>query len=471
MSHDILVKVDSVSKKFCRSLRRSLWYGVCDIASELIPAYKGSIDGRNGEPAGSFAEPDASQVSVPSRESKPTTDRPSGLRPGEFWALHNVSFELRRGECLALIGRNGAGKTTLLKILNGLIKPDTGRVQLRGTVGAMIALGAGFNPILTGRENIYVAASLRGLSKKQTAAKLDEIIDFAEIGEFIEAPVQTYSSGMQVRLGFSVAISLNPDILLIDEVLAVGDMGFRHKAYNAIYKIIETAAVIFVSHSTSHVAKVCNRGMLMRKAGPCILSERVGEVIDAYLDEFESGSLRVTGSRRAEVLRLAVQGGSGPNAVAIEIEPGADSSRKNCPRLRRGDALRLKIVLTIDPEVRGFHISVIFSDMETRGVAQCSSVNARDAFENDSVLNCIQLDLSSLIFNESKYSMTLLVFEKSPIGATRGEALIAYEGLLEFQVVADTLTYGVCPIQLQGDWRQDVSSEFIPHLHLENSKC
>ena len=470
MSHDILVKVDSVSKKFCRSLRRSLWYGVCDIASELIPAYKGSIDGINGEPAGGFAEPDASQVSVPSRESKPTTDRPSGLRPGEFWALHNVSFELRRGECLGLIGRNGAGKTTLLKILNGLIKPDTGRVQLRGTVGAMIALGAGFNPILTGRENIYVAASLRGLSKKQTDAKLDEIIDFAEIGEFIEAPVQTYSSGMQVRLGFSVAISLTPDILLIDEVLAVGDMGFKHKAYNAIYKIMETAAVIFVSHSIAQVAKVCNRGMLIRKAGPCILSERVGEVIDAYLDEFESGSLRVLGSRRAEVLRLSVQGGREADAVAIEIQPGAKSSRNNCPRLRHGDALSLKIVLKIDSEVRRFHVTVIFTDMETREVAQCSSVNARDAFKNDSALNCIQLDLPSLIFNKGKYSLTLFVFEKSAIGAARGEILIVYERLLEFQVLAESVIYGVSPIQLQGDWRQEVWGAFIPHMHLESSR-
>ena len=451
MSNDVLVRVENVSKKFCRSLRGSLWYAVCDIASEFKPSGKSRSE------------------TVPKPSPQNGFNAPP-LREGEFWAVRNVSFELRRGECLGLIGRNGAGKTTLLKILTGLIKPDTGRVEMRGKVGAMIALGAGFNPILTGRENIYVAASLRGLSKAEIDAKLDEIIDFSEIGEFIEAPVQSYSSGMQVRLGFSVAISLNPDILLIDEVLAVGDIGFKHKAYNAIYKIIETAAVIFVSHSTAQVAKVCNRGMLMRKAGPCILSERVGEVIDAYLDEFESGSLRVTGSRRAEVLRLAVQGGSGPNAVAIEIEPGADSNRKNCPRLRRGDALRLKIVLKIDPEVRGFHISVIFSDMETRGVAQCSSVNARDAFENDSALNCIQLDLSSLIFNESKYSMTLLVFEKSAIGAARGEALIAYEGLLEFQVVADTVTYGVSPIQLQGDWRQEVSGAFIPHLHLENSR-
>ena len=443
MNNDVLLRVENVSKKFCRSLRDSLWYAVCDIASEFKPSGK----------------PRSETVPKPSTQ---TGFYGPPLREGEFWAVRDVSFELRRGECLGLIGRNGAGKTTLLKLLTGLIKPDTGRVEMRGRVGAMIALGAGFNPILTGRENIYVAASLRGLSKAEIDAKLDEIIDFAEIGEFIEAPVQSYSSGMQVRLGFSVAISLNPDILLIDEVLAVGDMGFKHKAYNAIYKIIESAAVIFVSHSTAQVAKVCNRGMLMRKGDPCILSERVGEVIDAYLDEFESGSLRVLGSRRAEVLRLDVQGGSEANTVAIEIEPGAESSQNKCPRLRHGDALRLKIVLRIDPGVRRFHITVMFSDMETRAVAQCSSVNSRDAFANDSALNYVQFELPSLIFNRGRYSMTLFVFEKSSIGAARGEALIVYEKVLEFQVISESAIYGVSPIQLQGDWRQEVSGAFIP---------
>jgi lipopolysaccharide transport system ATP-binding protein len=163
---DTLIKVEGVSKKFCRSLKKSLWYGMQDLGNEVI----GKRHGGNGE-----------------------------LRPDEFWAVDDVSFELKRGECLGLIGRNGAGKTTLLRMLNGLIKPDTGRIEMRGQVGALIALGAGFNPILTGRENIYVNASVLGLSKRETDAKIDNIIDFAEIGEFINMPVQSYSSGMAVR--------------------------------------------------------------------------------------------------------------------------------------------------------------------------------------------------------------------------------------------------------------------------------
>jgi lipopolysaccharide transport system ATP-binding protein len=225
-----LIKVEGVSKKFCRSLKRSLWYGIKDIASEAMGA-----------------------------------PRTEDLRADEFWAVDDVSFELRRGECLGLIGRNGAGKTTLLRMLNGLIKPDRGRIEIRGRVGALIALGAGFNPILTGRENIYVNGSVLGLSKKEIDAKLDDIIDFAGTGDFIDAPVQSYSSGMQVRLGFAVATALQPDVLILDEVLAVGDAEFRAKCYNRIGSLQKEAAVIFVSHSMPHIARISSRVLVLAR--------------------------------------------------------------------------------------------------------------------------------------------------------------------------------------------------------------
>lgn len=227
---ETLIRVENASKKFCLSLKKSLLYGVQDMGRELM----GRRHGGHG-----------------------------GLRPKEFWAVHNVSFELRRGECMGLIGRNGAGKTTLLKMLNGLIKPDAGRIEMRGRVGALIALGAGFNPILTGRENIYVNASVLGLSRREIDAKLEEIIDFAEIGEFIDTPVQSYSSGMAVRLGFAIASTLEPDVLLLDEVLAVGDAAFRNKCYNRIADIRKSAAVIFVSHSMEQVSRICNAGLVL----------------------------------------------------------------------------------------------------------------------------------------------------------------------------------------------------------------
>jgi lipopolysaccharide transport system ATP-binding protein len=246
MSSDVLVRVERVSKKFCRTLKRSLWYGLKDTASDMF-------GGRSSDQ----------------------------LRTDEFWAVDNVSLELARGECLGLIGRNGAGKTTLLKMLNGLIKPDTGRIELAGRVGALISLGAGFNPILTGRENIYVNGSVLGLTKKEIDSKLPEIVEFAEIGDFIDTPVQSYSAGMQVRLGFAVATAIKPDILLLDEVLAVGDVAFRAKCYERLAQIRDSAAFILVSHDIDQIARVSSK-VLVLNAGRVRYLGDVGEGIRTY---------------------------------------------------------------------------------------------------------------------------------------------------------------------------------------------
>ena len=226
---DILIDVQDISKVFCRNLKRSIWYGVRDITSELFGQRR---------------------------------DR-SELRPKEFWANQAISFQVRRGECLGLIGPNGAGKTTLLRMLNGLIKPDRGRITMRGRIGALIALGAGFNPILTGRENIYINGSVLGLSKREIDAKVEEIIDFAEVRDAIDAPVRTYSSGMTVRLGFAIATALDPDLVLLDEVLAVGDVRFRTKCYQRIGKILKRAAVIYVAHDMNQIARICDSVIVM----------------------------------------------------------------------------------------------------------------------------------------------------------------------------------------------------------------
>ena len=248
MSNEILVKVENVSKKFCRDLKTSLWYGIRDIAGEMT--------GRNNY----------------NRD----------LRPKEFWALDDISFELKRGEVLGLIGRNGAGKTTLLKILTNLIKLDAGRVTMRGKTGALITLGAGFNPILTGRENIYVNGAVLGLPKKEIDAKFREIVDFAELWEFIDAPVRTYSSGMYARLGFAVATDVKPDILIIDEVLSVGDESFQRKSATRMQEFRSMGAtIILVSHMMATIEEMCHRvawldhGKLMEYGEP-------KEVIRAY---------------------------------------------------------------------------------------------------------------------------------------------------------------------------------------------
>jgi lipopolysaccharide transport system ATP-binding protein len=251
---ETLVKVENVSKKFCRDLKRSLWYGMKDLGSELL----GMTHDHNGQ-----------------------------LRKDEFWAIKDVSFELKRGDFLGLIGRNGAGKTTLLRMLNGLIKPDRGRIEMHGRVGALIALGAGFNPILTGRENIYVNAAVLGLSKKETDARFDEIVEFAELGKFIDSPVQSYSSGMAVRLGFAVATALEPDILLLDEVLAVGDFGFMKKCFDRIGELKKAGvAVVFVSHNMHMVSTNSNRVVLM-KDGCHTEYENTAHGVMAYMSLFQ----------------------------------------------------------------------------------------------------------------------------------------------------------------------------------------
>jgi lipopolysaccharide transport system ATP-binding protein len=228
---EVLVCVEGVSKKFCRSLKKSLWYGMQDLGNEL----RGRRHGGDGE-----------------------------LRPDEFWAVKDVSFELRRGECLGLIGRNGAGKTTLLRMLNGLIKPDCGRIEMRGRVSALIALGAGFNPILTGRENVYAAGAVLGMRAREISVHFESIVEFAGLAEFIDSPVQSYSTGMQVRLGFAVAAHLDPDILLLDEVLAVGDAEFQVKSLNMLRTIQERgAATILVSHNMVNILHFSDVGLYL----------------------------------------------------------------------------------------------------------------------------------------------------------------------------------------------------------------
>jgi lipopolysaccharide transport system ATP-binding protein len=244
MAEDVLINCDNVGKKFCRDFKKSLWYGVKDSIADLF--------GRRGI---------SSHVENSGHESQ-------DLRYGEFWANKDVNFELKRGECIGLIGRNGAGKTTLLKMLSGLIKPDQGSIKIYGQLNALIALGAGFNPILTGRENILSNATILGLTRQTALDRLDEIVAFADLQDFIDTPLRNYSSGMQVRLGFAIATSLDPDVLILDEVLAVGDAAFRNKCYRRISKLRRQAAVIFVSHNMEQVSRICDKTLVMASGRP-----------------------------------------------------------------------------------------------------------------------------------------------------------------------------------------------------------
>jgi lipopolysaccharide transport system ATP-binding protein len=257
MSSDWTVRAEGLSKKFSLTLQNSMLYGVKDSLCGLVGLRL----------------------------------RRNVLRSGEFWAVKDVSFELRRGESLGIMGVNGSGKTTLLRLLNGILAPDVGRVSLRGRVGALIAAGAGFGPVLTGRENVYVNGSLLGMTKREIDARMDEIIAFAGLGQFIDTAVKHYSSGMIVRLGFAVAAMSKPEILLIDEVLAVGDLNFQKKCYDYLHRLRRNGTtIVLVSHSIGAIWALCEKGILLH-AGEVKVDGPSEEVIRAYNDQNASAAL------------------------------------------------------------------------------------------------------------------------------------------------------------------------------------
>lgn len=207
----------------------------------------------------------------------------SSARDEKFWALQDINFEIAQGDVVGLVGRNGAGKSTLLKILSRIVEPTVGRYELYGRVGSLLEIGTGFHPELSGRDNIYLNGAVLGMKRSEIARKFDEIVAFSEIEEFIDTPVKWYSSGMYLRLAFSVAVHLEPEILIMDEVLAVGDVAFQHKCLEKMHAIMQQGrTIIFVSHNMPAVARLCRRVILMDR-GRIVHDGPSQDVINAYL--------------------------------------------------------------------------------------------------------------------------------------------------------------------------------------------
>lgn len=203
----------------------------------------------------------------------------------DFWALKDISFEVKQGERIGIIGRNGAGKSTLLKILSRITEPTTGSIRIKGRVASLLEVGTGFHPELTGRENIFLNGAILGMQREEIRRKFDEIVDFAEIERFLDTPVKRYSSGMYVRLAFAVAAHLEPDILIVDEVLAVGDAQFQKKCLGKMEEVgREGRTVLFVSHNMAAIRQLCSRGILLR-SGFVLKEGSASEVADCYLNE------------------------------------------------------------------------------------------------------------------------------------------------------------------------------------------
>lgn len=272
---DVLIKVEHVSKKYCKSLKESMFYGASDIGRNLLGLRSHSDQ----------------------------------LRKNEFWSVDDVSFEVRRGETLGLVGPNGCGKTTMLKMINGIFWPDKGKITVRGRIGALIAVGAGFHPLLTGRENVYINGAILGMTKDEVDRKFDSIVDFSGIGDFLDSPVKNYSSGMYVRLGFAIAVHSHCDILLIDEVLAVGDMKFQAKCIDKIKELgREGVTKVFVSHNFDAVKLLCQNTLYLNQ-GKIRQYGETSQVLDGFKKDVALGnadgadSLRY-GSREIEIRKV-----------------------------------------------------------------------------------------------------------------------------------------------------------------------
>jgi lipopolysaccharide transport system ATP-binding protein len=286
--------------------------------------------------------------------------RPPGRHYQEFWALHDVSFTVRRGETVAIIGRNGAGKSTLLQIITGVLQPTVGQAESRGRVAALLELGAGFNPEFTGRENVYMNGAILGLDKAEIDARFDEIAAFADIGDFLDQPVKSYSSGMFVRLAFAVQACIEPEILIVDEALAVGDIGFQYKCFRRMKALKERGTtILMVTHSTGSVLEFADRcivlqggrvaqdtsdvlaavlayekGMLAEQAravGPAIASRSGRQLDQAALQEIQRNERNADlgekrfGTGRAIIERLEVVKADGtPLAEQPVVKPGEE---------------------------------------------------------------------------------------------------------------------------------------------------
>ena len=398
---DILVEVKNVSKKFSRSLKRSLWYGLIDMGN----AFTGSGNHRNV------------------------------LREGEFWAVKDMNFSLRRGECIGLIGRNGAGKSTFLKMLNGLIRPDEGSITMRGKIGALIELGAGFNPLLTGRENVYINGQLLGFTKKEINKKFEAILDFAEIGEFIDSPVQNYSSGMKVRLGFAIAAQMEPDVLLIDEVLAVGDIGFVLKCFNKMDELRAKTAMIFVSHAMPQVSRMCTDICLLNNGKSIYQSQDVPAGIMKYYELFKNEIGNFEGSDKVEIKNITLS--------SREIKSRPDEIFT----VRYGHELVVDIHLFCRQAIYKPDLYLIFYDKEQRNFAEVS--NFYDHVDLSEVHGNItfRVEIPKIQFALGNYSITIGLAE---IEKGVRKIIFRYQSAIYFNV--DGKQHGWAPIQLDPKW-------------------
>ena len=300
----------------------------------------------------------------------------------EVWALQPASLEIRAGEVLGIVGRNGAGKSTLLQLLAGTLPPSTGTLTTRGKVAALLELGAGFNPDFTGRENVFISASLMGLSLRQTQEKLDEIIAFSGLeARYIDQPVKTYSSGMFVRLAFAVATSVEPDILIIDEALSVGDGAFARKSFDRIMRFKDQGkTILFCSHATYQIEAICSRAIWLEK-GRIIANESPQEVVRQYLSflsQTEQSAARETtivSHSPQEAAPSVVTPVAPPSGIPKIVSARFSSSSKEEAIASLKDDLIIEVTVALSGSLAAPSLGVLICDEQQRHIASAGTHN------------------------------------------------------------------------------------------------
>lgn len=326
----------------------------------------------------------------------------------DFWAIRDVSFEVGRGETLGLIGHNGAGKSTILKLLSRITTPTEGEIRLGGRVAALIEVGSGFHPELTGRENVYLSGSVLGMKRREIQSKFDRIVEFAGVGEFIDTPVKWYSSGMYVRLGFAVAAHLEPDILLVDEVLAVGDAAFQVQCLDRLNELRRSGmTMIFISHDLPSMEKLCDRVALMER-GRLVASGPPHDVVDAYQRLTATSET----ARLADVTPPAPQAPARVERVTFHDELGFDvlSARTGLPLVAR-------VHYIVDQTVPDAVVELFYYSPDGRVLyCQQSTATSGDGLTLRPGPGAIEFSMPGLGLQPGKYAIGATIRERAGVG-------------------------------------------------------
>ena len=385
------VTFDRVSKAFKRGARH-------DSLRDLIPALAGRMLGRT-----------------------------AGAEDRTFWAVQDVSFEVHAGEALGIIGRNGAGKSTVLKLLTRILKPTRGSCAVVGRTGALIEVAAGFHPDLTGRENVYLQGAVMGMRRAEIASRFDEIVEFSGVENFIDTPVKRYSSGMNARLGFSIAAHLHPDVLLIDEVLAVGDLPFQEKCQARMKRFLDQGtAIVFVSHHLPAVAQLCNQVLLLDHGA----TVRLGAPA-AVIQEYCSGGR--TSDQDEITIRCSLTGVEPAKNGALEVRPG--------------DRLDLDVTVEFRRNVDHGTVGIVVWDMRR----ELYVYGASSDFVGVPPVRARQGDVRTFNFSfDANLTRGLYAIEVNVVDPDQHKVLGMARGITHFQVIEHVSYDGVANLYLKG---------------------